>query len=284
MADESLIGIGYQSGWDMLKQMFADNGLADLADVITESVKNYGADNDALILQDFRASEAYKLRFAGNFERIANGKNWLSEGTYLYQEQMYRETMAAHQAGDLANRENFNRFIANDISPNELSARFTQAYDRVQTAINSKDNNLVDELRKMYPGVTNAELAKSLLLGNEGSDYLKNKIDIASVKAAETDAGVKSVLGADYLVSQGVDRAQARAGLAKVKQQQTGLDLAAKTYGQSPEDIRKQLEQENLLGQQGQGTQKLASQARAQMSTVSGTTAKSLKRNKAGQL
>ena len=284
MADESLIGIGYQSGWDMLKQMFADNGLKDLADVITESVKNYGAENDALILQDFRNSEAYKTRFAGNFQRVANGKNWLSEGTYLYQEQMYRETMAAHQAGDLATRDNFNKFIANDVSPNELSARFTQAYDRVQAAVNSNDKSLVDELRKMYPGVTDNELANSLLLGNEGSDYLKNKIDIATVKAAETDTGVKSVLGADYLVSQGVDRNQARAGLAKVKQQQTGMELAAQTFGQSPEEIRKQLEQENVLGQAGQGTQKLASQARAQMSTISGTNAGSLKKNRAGQI
>lgn len=270
------------TGWEQLEQMFIEAGMPELVDVIKNAIQSYGAESDALIYQDLRASDTYKKRFAGNFEREAQKKPMLSEAEYLYQEKMYEETMKSYQAGDLATRENFARFIANDVSVNELSQRFTAAYDRVQMAVNSNDKPLVDELRKMYPGITDSELAKTLLLGNEGSQYLKNKIDIAEVKAAETETGVKSNLGADFLVSQGINRQQARQGLSKVAEQTTGMGIAAQTYGapESPEEIKTQLERENLLGQSGKGTRKLASQARAQMSTVSGTGQTSLKKPK----
>ena len=273
---------GTNNGWDDLRQLFIDNGLRELADVITNSVQENGTGSDALIYEDLRKSQPYRERFKGNFDRVAAGKNWLSEGTYLYQEQMYGETLASHQAGDLATRDNYAKFIAGDVSVNELSDRFTAAYDRVQAAVNSNDKPFVDELRKMYPGVTDQEIAKSLLMGKEGSAYLKNKIDVASVNAAQTEAGMKSQLGSEFLVSQGISRAEARAGLAKTNEQLLGTTLAAQTYGENPEDIQTELERENLLGQQSNKAKRLNSQARAQFNATSGTAAGSFGSSKAG--
>ena len=271
MAVEGIVDNYASSGWDVLRQLFIDNGLSELADIITSSIQNNGVDNTSLVYEDLRKSEPYKTRFKGNFDRLAAGKNFLSERAYLEQENMYAEVMTPYGASALATRDNYAKFIANDVSVNELSDRFTLAYDRVTKAVNAEDKALVDELKKMYPGVTDNELATSLLLGKEGSKYLNTKINIAEIKAAETETGIKSALGADFISSQGINRNQARAALSKVSEQKAGYEQASRMFGEtSTEDLQKELEQENLLGQTSKRTKRLASQARAQFGGQSG--------------
>ena len=266
------------AGWDELRQLFIDNGMPELADIITSSIQNNG-DNSNLIYEDLRASEPYRTRFQGNFDRLANGQNFLSEAQYIQQENMYAETLKSYGAGALANRENYAKFIAGDVSVNELSNRFSAAYTRVTKAVNSGDKELVDELKKLYPGVSDSELATSLLLGREGSQYLNTKINIAEINAAETTSGIKSALGASFLESQGLDRNKVRVGLSKVAEQKTGLEQASRMFGEtSTEGLQKELEQENLLGQTSKRTKRLASQARAQFGGQSGITSGSLGR------
>lgn len=273
------------AGWEDLKQVFIDNGLPELADAITEIVQNNGTQNSNIIYTELRKTEPYRQRFAGNFERQAQNKPVLSEAEYLYQEKMYSETLAAYGASDLGSRENYARFISNDVSPNELSNRFNAAYTRVQNAVQSGDKPLVDELKRMYPGVTDAELAKSLLLGNEGSQYLKNKINIAEIKAAETETGVKSALGAEFLTSQGITRSQARTGLAKTAAMTTGIQEQARRFGeQDVQSLQQELERENLLGQQSVKSKRFASQARAEFAGQTGIRTGSLSRKKSGQI
>ncbi len=273
------------AGWEDLKQVFIDNGLPELADIITEIIQNNGTENTNIIYTELRKTEPYRQRFAGNFQRQAQGKPVLSEAEYLYQEKTYAETLAAYGASDLGSRDNYARFIANDVSPNELNQRFNAAYTRVQNAVQSNDKPLVDELRRMYPGVTDAELAKSLLLGTEGSQYLRNKINIAEVRAAETEAGIRSALGADFLVSQGVDRAAARAGLARTAAMQTGIQEQARRFGEGDvQSLQQELERENILGQQSVKSKRLASQARAEFAGQTGIRTGSLSRKKSGQI
>ena len=255
------------AGWDDLRQLFIDNGLPELADVITQSIQGNGIDNSNLIYEDLRRSEPYKVRFKGNFDRLAAGKSMLSEGAYIQQEKMYAETLTAYGAGSLAKRENYEKFISNDVSVSELNDRFDAAYTRVTKAVNSGDKALVDELKRMYPGVTDSELATSLLLGQEGSKFLNTKINVAEIKAAETETGVKSVLGADFLESEKLNRTQARIGLSRVAEKKTGIEQASGMFGEtSTEGLQEELERENLLGQTSKRTKRLASQARAEFS------------------
>ena len=269
------------TGWEILRQLFRDSGLPELADVITQIAQDEGVESGSIITEKLRQTDTYKRRFQGNTDRLAAGRSILSEGEYLYQERQYEETMKSYQAGGLATRENFARFISNDVSPNELSKRFSNAYTRVQNAVTSGDKPLVDELRKLYPGITDNEIANSILLGKEGSDYLKNKIDIAEVKAAETETGIKSAFGAERLASEGITRQQARVGLSKVAEQKSGIEATSRMFGDSNvEDIQKELEQENLLGQTSKRTKRLASQARSQFGGSSGIRSGSLGRKK----
>ena len=259
------------SGWDALRQMFIDNNLTELADIITSSIQNNGIDNANLVYEDLRKSEPYKTRFKGNFDRLAAGKNFLSEATYLQQEVSYAQTLGSYGAGGLANRDNYAKFIANDISNVELANRFDTAYTRVTKAVDSNDKALVNELKRMYPGVTDNELATSLLLGKEGSEFLRTKINVAEIKAAETETGIQSSLGASFLESQGINRAKAREGLSRVSEQKAGYEQASRMFGEtSTDDLQKELEQENLLGQTSKRTKRLASQARAQFGGQSG--------------
>ena len=271
------------SGWQILRDLFIENGLDELADVIVELAQDAGPDaGSATITEALRGTQAYQDRFKGNFDRLAAGKTVISEGEYLRNEIEYEKVMKSYQAGGLANRNNFAQLIANDVSVDEVSERFAGAYTRVQNAVTSNDKALVSELRKLYPGITDNEIANSLLLGQEGAKYLKSKLDIADVRAAETETGVKSVLGAERLAAEGLSRENARLGLSKVGQMQSGLERASSLYGEATtEGLREELEQENLLGITSKRTKRLASQARAEFGGQSGIRQGSLGRKKA---
>jgi len=269
------------SGWEDLKQIFRDNKLGELADLITQIAQDEGIEQNNIIIEKIRGTEVYKNRFKGNADRLAAGKTVLSEGEYLQNELMYEQTMKAYQAGGLATRENYARLIANDVSTNEVSSRFSNAYTRVQRAVASNDKPLVDELRKLYPGITDNEIANSLVLGSEGSQYLKDKLDVVDIRAAETEAGIKSTLGAERLAAEGINRSQARIGLSNVATQKAGIEQASRMFGEtSTEGLQQELEQENLLGQTSKRAKRLSSQARAQFSGQSGIRSGSLGKKK----
>jgi len=268
------------AGWEDLKQVFIENGLEELADIITELAQN-NLDAPTVIYEELRKTDVYKERFKGNFERAAKGLPLLTEGEYLNQEMQYSKVLTAYSAGTLGTRDNYAKMIAGDISPVELDDRFTVSYNRVTKAASGEDKALLNELKKMYPGITNNELATSLLLGEEGSKYLNTKLNVAEIKAAETETGIKSTLGASFLEGQGINRAQARIGLSKTAEQKTGYEQASRMFGEtSTEGLQQELEQENLLGQTSKRTKRLASQARAQFGGTSGITSGSLGKKK----
>jgi hypothetical protein len=268
------------AGWEDLRQIFIDNGLEELANIITGLAQD-NVDAPTVIYEELRKTKTYQDRFKGNFERQAKGLPTLTEGEYINQEIAYAKVFTAYSAGTLANKDTYARMISGDVDPVELGDRFSVAYDRVTKAASGEDQALLGELKKMYPGITNNELATSILLGEEGSRYLNTKLNVAEIKAAETEAGIKSVLGADFLESQGITRAKARQDLSRVAAQKTGYEQASSIFGEtSTEGLQQELEQENLLGQTSKRTKRLASQARAQFAGTSGITTGSLGKKK----
>jgi hypothetical protein len=264
------------AGWEDLRQVFIDNGLGELAGIIAELAQD-NLDAPTVIYERLRETETYKNRFQGNAQRRAAGLVPLTEAEYLNQEQQYARTLTAYSAGSLANRETYARMIGGDISPIELNDRFDVSYERVTKATSGQDQALLDELKKMYPGVTNNELATSLILGREGSKFLDTRLNIAEVKAAETEVGITSVLGAESLSN--LSRSEARVGLSKVAAQKSGIEQASRAFGEvSTEGLQRELEQENLLGMQSKRTKRLASQARAEFTGTSGVKTGSLGR------
>ena len=275
------------AGWQDLYNTLKANNLDSLADTLKTLGQEYGAEGYQTAINELRQSNPYKQRFAGNEELRKQGKNPLTEAEYISTEKAYDEVLASYGAKDFSTPDNKSKWISGNVSGYELSQRFGVAYNKVTNAVSGDDKALLGELKKMYPGVTDMELTKTLLLGKEGSEYLKSKLTLADIRAAETETGLPSALGAGYLASQGVGREVARAGLSKVSMQRQGLETAASTFGEraTPDELQKELESENILGTQaGAKTRKLASQARAQFKGQSGVTTGSLKRTRPGSL
>jgi len=260
--------------YDEIYAQLQSYGLESLATTLTQLITKYGVDMVQTIKSELRQTTEYQQRFAGNDARRAAGRPVLSEAEYLYNERAYAETLKSYQMGDLATRENFSQFIGNDVSPVELSQRFSMAVDKVQKA----DPALKNQLNKMYPGISDSDLARSLLLGSEGSQFLKTRLGQAEILAEADIAGVTLQTSAAELEAQGVSRQDAAKGLAKVSAKKTGLEQSSRMFGSdvTPDIIQKELEAENLLGQVSARNKRLSSQARAQFGGQSGVTTKSL--------
>jgi hypothetical protein len=270
-----------QGIYDEIYAQLQTYGLESLATKLTQLITQYGVDMKETIKTELRQTEEYKQRFAGNDARRTAGRQVLSESEYLYNERAYAETLKAYNMGDLATRSNFSEFIGKDVSPVELSQRFSMAVDKVQKA----DPALKQQLNRMYPGISETDLARSLLLGEDGSQYLKSRIGQAEILAEASTAGVTLQSTAAELEAQGVTRKQAAEGLSKLSAQKTGYEEASRIYGDNVDAsvLQKELESENLLGQTSKRTKALASQARGSFSGQSGIQTGSLGRKKAGQ-
>ena len=263
-----------QTIYDEIYAQLQDYGLESLAPKLTELITLYGVDMVQTIKSELRKTNEYMQRFAGNEARRAAGRPVLTEAEYLYNERAYTETLKSYQMGDLATISNFADFIGKDVSPVELSQRFSMAVEKVQKA----DPALKRQLNKMYPGISDTDLARSLLLGSEGSQFLKTRLGQAEILAEASTADITLQTSAAELEAQGVTREQAAKGLQKVATQKSGLQQASRMFGDevSPDTIQKELEAENLLGQVSTRNKRLSSQARAQFGGQSGITTKSL--------
>jgi hypothetical protein len=267
-----------QGIYDEIYAQLQTYGLESLATRLTQLITEYGVDMKETIKTQLRQTDEYKQRFAGNDARRTAGLQVLSESEYLYNERAYNETLKSYGMGDLATRSNYAQFIGGDVSPVELQQRFTMAVDKVQKA----DPALKRQLNQMYPGISDTDLARSLLLGTEGSQFLKTRLGQAEILAEASTAGITLKNTAAELESQGVTRQDAAKGLQKVATQKAGLEQASRMFGDevSPDIIQKELESENLLGQVSTRNKRLSSQARAQFSGQSGIATGSLGRKK----
>lgn len=275
------------SGFENLQNTLKSNSLDEIAKDLEDLIKEFGGDNINTIYNNLKTRDSYKQRFAGNFKLAEQGLAPLSEAQYLQLENDYTSTFAGYGAKDLATRETFANLIGGNVSNMEVADRFKAVQNRIDTAYKTNDVYMMKQLRDMYPGINDADIMKSMILGDKGADYLKNRLNVADIKAAQDETGLSSVYGAEYLASQGVSREQAKSGLAVTKEQTGSLMGAANAYGEnvSPNEIQKQLESENIFGAQSSGkTKRLASQVRGEFSGASGVSGGSLKTTRAGSL
>jgi len=144
-------------------------GVETASSILAATLKYYGMDEPAL-LQDvktaladrritgastiddigiqLRESEAFRRRFAANETRRAANKPAYSVSQYLQLESSYRQVLnAAGMPKDFYNnQEDFEAFITNDISPDEVQYRVQQGYAAVKNA----DPAVVNELKTLY--------------------------------------------------------------------------------------------------------------------------------------
>lgn len=180
-----------QGVYAFYEEQFQRWGLSgDLADKVMDWSKDLrGSSNrDEQLLLQIRDSPEYKERFAGNIARAKNGLPMLAESDYLQLESSYKGSMqmAGLPKGFHDDPTDFSKFIANDVSPDEVKRRATLAGD---LAIN-KNPALWAELKTR--GITKGDAAAILLDPKQGLPAVERKLAGAGVGATAREQGLKT--------------------------------------------------------------------------------------------
>jgi hypothetical protein len=273
-----------------LADLFTSYGLESLAGEISGYMTQGLTAGEALIKLKTNPTGAYAKRFAGNFTRVKNGLNAISEAAYIGLENSYAQTLKDFGLGNMVslNREdNYKKFadyISGDISADEFKDRVKTVVTRVQNA----DPSIKATLKSFYPEISDNDLVSYFLSPKENLPKLQEKVTASEIGAAATGAGLATnVNTATDLAKYGVDQAAAREGystIAGVLPTATKLgDIYNETgvrYAQA------EGEAEVFKGSQDAATKRkrLASMERAAFSGSSGTGQSSLTRSTQGRL
>jgi len=160
-----------------------DMGLADLADVVDEMIKQDFT--TAQIRLELPKTKQYELRFPG-MKALRDAKQAISEATYISMEKSYLQTLGAYglDASVLGSREQLGKYIANLVSPREFEERVDIAATRVK-----ENPDLITQFKVYYPEVDNSALTAYLLDPNKGMDIIKKQVRTAEIGAASIKAG-----------------------------------------------------------------------------------------------
>lgn len=209
-----------------IEAVLARYDLMELADWAWKQIQEFIPPD--MILLNIRETDAWKRRFPAMDMRKAAGMNAVSPEEYINLENQYLRLMRAAGLPDQFwdSRSDFTQFIANDVSPAEVSARIDEGYRRVaQTA---------PEVRAAYAefyGIAgDAALAAMFLDPDRASNVLVEQARTAEV------AGLADRAGVDIGKAQATEIAQTaptvgqiQAGIGQISSQ---ADLARETFSE----------------------------------------------------
>jgi hypothetical protein len=171
-----------------LTDLFASYGLESLAGEIAGYMTQGLTAAEALIKLKTNPTGAYAKRFAGNFTRIKNGLNAISEAAYIGLENSYASTLKAYGLGNMVsinrddNYKKFADYIAGDISADEFKDRVNTVVTRVQNS----DPGIKATLKAFYPEITDNDLVSYFLSPKENLPKLQEKVTASEIGAAAT--------------------------------------------------------------------------------------------------
>lgn len=234
-----------------------------------------------LLLREENAPQQFKDRFSSylkvNAENASKGlaPAFKNLAQYVATENAYADKLTSYTGfADLNTKDNIKKFIENRVAVDEVGRRIDNAYYAVRTA----DSALKEQIRQQFPSITDDDLAKSLVTGTTDSVQQKIKFGAAAIAAEAQTAGLQAMSDITDLSKQGVTREQARTAFQKIGQEQTGIQKAARKFGQSI--TQQELEQEAFGVKPSKTASALRSQARAQYAGQSGITTGSLGKKK----
>lgn len=197
--------------FNVLSERYKQYGLDNLADVIRKLVIE-GA-SEATITFALQESPEYKQRFKANEARLAKGLAVLKPNEYIAVEDSYRQALRAYGLIVFDTDEYVSRFIENDVSPSELTARIQLATDRVINAAPQVRNTLIN-----FYGLNDVDLIAYTLDPKGQLPTIEKQISVAEIGAAAARQGFQQVdrSNAEYLKSLGVTQEQAIKGFSDI--------------------------------------------------------------------
>jgi hypothetical protein len=196
----------------------------------------------AITLQD---TSEYKTRFKANDQRIAKGLKVLTPAEYLNVEDSYRQVLRAYGLKQFDNDAYVSQFIANDMSPTELSTRVQTAVQRVQNA----DPGVSQTLRDYY-GIGQADLVGYVLDPAANMEKINRQVSAAEIGNAARVQGLNAgVAVSEQLAAQGITQAEAQKGYSTIADILPTAEKLSAIYGSTMDGYNQSTaEQETFNG------------------------------------
>lgn len=181
-------------------------GLGSLAGPLAAYMTGKNRDQ---IMDYIRATPEYSKRFAGNAARLKAGVPMLGEDEYITLERNYRRALSPYVPATFYDTPaDFAKFIAGDVSPDEIATRAKLAYDFA----NSKDDATKQAFKQFY-NIDTKDLTAYFLDQKKALPLLETRAKAAALGAEATRAGIDESVNAGYLErlsGQGLDQGTAR--------------------------------------------------------------------------
>lgn len=195
-----------ESSLVMLQALLKQWGLESLGSTVSDMLTN--GDTADVIPIKLRETDAYKTRFKGNLDRIAAGLPALSEAEYLTTETALKAVVRRYVgAGTYDTKDQLDKWMSADLSPQELNDRMGLYADRYQstsqTAVQRPDGSWTT-VGAMWAshGLTPQDAIVALMDPKVDETTLKRQSNIYALGAQSVNAFHNdSVLNQDLLGS-----------------------------------------------------------------------------------
>jgi hypothetical protein len=269
-----------QSITDTLTDRFTRYKLTGLIPTIKRLAQEGATESTiTFALQD---TEDYKKRFRANEERLKKGLQVLDPGTYLKVEDGYRQTLRAYGLNQFDTDDYVSQFIANDMSPGELSNRVATAVQRVRNA-----DPAVSNMLKNYYGIGQNDLVAYVLDPNQQFQKIERQVAAAEIGVAGGRQGLNvGVPVAEQLAAQGITQAQAQRGYSTIANILPTAEKLSNIYGTTLDkygQVEGEQEMFNELASAQRKRQRLIGREVAEFTGQSGITRGSLGTSTGGQ-
>lgn len=199
-----------QSAIAVLTARFKSYGLESLASTVQRLAVD-GA-TEATITLALQETSEYQQRFKANALRIKSGTTVLTPAEYLNLEDTYRQVLRAYGLTQFDTDSYVSQFIANDMSPTELSNRVVTAVQRVQNA----DPSLLTQLTEYY-GIGSKDLVAYILDPVQQFQKIERQIAAGEIGVAAARQGLTAGVNvAEQLAAQGITQAEAQRGYSTI--------------------------------------------------------------------
>jgi hypothetical protein len=194
-----------QSAYDLLYSQFKQYGLESLVEPLKRLITTGASPAEFTI--ELRNSDAYKLRFAANAKRIANGFAAVDEATYLALEDKFQSIMQNYGIPDsyykknaLGVQEKLEDLISKNVDAVTLEERIMEG-----VKINQGSKLLIDTAKQFYPSLTDGDFLAYALDPKNALSEIRRKVTASEIGSAQIGAGLAATVGgAEELAKGGV--------------------------------------------------------------------------------
>jgi hypothetical protein len=275
-----------RTNWiEELKARYEESGLGTLADRIIEFVKQ-GFSPQTI---DFKITETpeFKLRFPANEARKKAGLPVLSLDEYIAVENSYQSILRQSNIpkGFYDSKDDFTKFIANDVSPQELKSRV----DIADRFVDGVESYFTDSLQRFY-GLSKGDLVAYALDPERAMPLITRQVRAAEFggEAARQGLQIGAGMAEQYTGGPlGISQTQARQGFEQVAQIAPQAERLSRISDASQPFGLEEVTSAVFGGEQSAGykqkLQSLAEQEQSRFAGQSGVTRGSLAKGTSGQ-